>query len=73
LDSPVTYQIKVWGKLDESWTTWFEGMMIKVQRQDDGGLITTLTGTVPDQAALQGMLRALYTLRLPLLSVKQLL
>jgi hypothetical protein len=38
-------------------------------REGNGPLTTTLTGTVADQAALQGMLRALYTLGLPVCSV----
>jgi hypothetical protein len=34
----------------------------------DGPPVTTLTGTVADQAALQGLLRRLYSLGLPLIS-----
>ena len=43
-------------------------MTIKVESEGDGPPITTLTGTV-DQAALQGLLRRLYSLGLPLISV----
>jgi hypothetical protein len=42
-------------------------MTITVEREGDGPPITTLTGTV-DQAALQGLLRRLYSLGLPLIS-----
>ena len=69
LDRPATYQIKVEGHLDERWSDWFEGMTITVEREGEGPPITTLTGTMADQAALQGMLRALYTLGLPVRSV----
>jgi hypothetical protein len=69
LDRPAAYQIQVEGHLDERWLTWFEGMTIAVEREGDGPPITTLTGTVADQAALQGMLRALYTLGLTVRSV----
>ena len=69
LGRPATYQIKVQGHLDERWPDWFGGMTITVEREGDGPPITTLTGTVADQAALQGMLRALYTLSLPVCSV----
>ena len=42
---------------------------IEVMVQDENGSpVTTLTGTV-DQAALQGLLRRLYSLGLPLISV----
>jgi hypothetical protein len=69
LDQPATYEIRVEGCLDERWSDWFEGMTIRVEREGDGPPVTTLTGTVTDQAALQGMLRALYTLGLTVRSV----
>ena len=69
LDQPATYQIKVQGRLDERWSDWFGGMTIAVERAAEGPPITMLTGTVADQAALQGILRALYTLGLPVCSV----
>jgi hypothetical protein len=68
LDRPAIYQIKVPGELGESWSDWAGGMTITVESDDDGLPITTLTGTV-DQAALQGLLRRLYSLGLPLISV----
>jgi hypothetical protein len=43
-------------------------MTVKVAYPVEGSSITTLTGSV-DQAALQGMLRRLYALGLPLISV----
>jgi hypothetical protein len=67
LGRPSTYQIMVPGHIGEGWTDWVEGLTITVD--DDGGWpVTTLTGTV-DQAALQGLLRRLYSLGLPLISV----
>jgi hypothetical protein len=68
LDRPVTYQIKVPGHLDESWSDWVGGMEITTESVADGPPVTTLTGTL-DQAALQGLLRRLYSLGLPLVSV----
>jgi hypothetical protein len=68
LDRPATYQIKVPGHLDESWSEWAGGMTVIVESKDDGPPITTLTGTA-DQAALQGLLRRLYSLGLPLISI----
>ncbi len=70
LDRPVTYEIKVPGRLDDSWSDWVEGMTITVESGDDGPTTTTLTGVVTDQAALQGLLSRLYSLGLPLLSVR---
>lgn len=70
LDRPATYRIKVPGRLDENWSDWVEGMTITVERENDGPSVTTLTGVLVDQAALQGLLRRLYALGLPLLEVK---
>ena len=68
LDRPVTYQIKVPGELDESWSDWDGKMTVAVESEGDGPPVTTLTGTV-DQAALHSLLRRLYSLGLPLISV----
>ncbi len=68
LDRPVTYKIKVPGELDESWSEWNGKLTIAVESKGDGPPITILTGTF-DQAALQGLLRKLYSLGLPLISV----
>ena len=68
LDRPKTYRIKVPGELDESWSEWAGGMTIKVENKGDGSPVTIFTGSV-DQAALQGLLRRLYSLGLPLISV----
>jgi len=69
LDQPATYQIKVPGHLDESWSEWAGGMTITLESKGDGPPVTTLTGTIADQAALQGLLRRLYSLGLPLISI----
>jgi hypothetical protein len=69
LDRPETYRIEVPGHLDESWSDWIEGMTIATGSEEDGSPVTTLTCTV-DQAALHGLLRRLYSLGLPLISVQ---
>jgi hypothetical protein len=68
LHRPATYQIKVPGHLDESWSDWIGGMAITIECEGEDPPVTTLTGTL-DQAALQGLLRRLYSLGLPLVSV----
>ncbi len=65
---PVTYQIKVPGHLGENWSDWAGGMTITVESEGDGPPVTTLTGAL-DQAALQSLLRRLYSLGLPLIAV----
>jgi len=69
LDRPAIYQIKVPGELGESWSDWAGGMTITVESEGEGPPVTILTGIVADQAALQGLLRRLYSLGLPLISV----
>ncbi len=61
LTDPATYQIKVPGHLDASWSEWGDRMTITLENEGDGPPATTLTGTL-DQAALQGLLRRLYSL-----------
>jgi hypothetical protein len=68
LDRPAAYQVQVLGYLDESWADWVGEMTITVKGGGDGPPVTTLTGSL-DQAALQGLLRRLYSLGLPLVSV----
>lgn len=69
LDRPVTYQIKVPGHLAKSWSGWGWKMTVRVESEEGEPPITTLTGAF-DQAALQGLLRQLYALGLPLILVE---
>jgi hypothetical protein len=67
LDSGCTYTIRVRGRLDhQRWSQWFDGMTITVQQGE-----TLISGPVPDQAALYGMLARLRDLALPLLLVER--
>jgi len=63
---PAVYQIKMQGRLDESWSGWFNGMAIAFDSDT-----TTLTGAVADQSALRGILNKLWDLNLALISVMQ--
>jgi len=64
---PATYQIKVPGHIGKIWSDWAGGMTITVETEVHGRPVAILTGTL-DQAALQGLLRQLYSLGLPLIS-----
>ena len=65
---PGNYAIRVQGRLDPRWASWFDGFT--VADADDG--TSVIVGTGVDQAALHGLLQALRDLALPLLSVTQL-
>ena len=67
---PATYHIQVIGQVDEIWSDRLGGLTITSTRSDDHQEITSLHGNLIDQAALFGVLMALYDSRLPLLSVE---
>jgi hypothetical protein len=62
------YVILVQGALESTWSDRLSGMSITVHDTPDGPR-TTLAGVLIDQAALQGVLKTLYDLGLPVLSV----
>lgn len=62
------YKIRIRGHLDAQWADWFHGMSITLEQ--DG--TTLLSGPVPDQPALHGLLRKVRDLGMPLVSVVQL-
>jgi len=59
------YRIRVQGRLEKRWSTWFDGMSLIPDR--DG--TTVLRGTVGDQAALHGLIKKVGDLGLTLLEV----
>lgn len=62
---PGRYRLRLQGQLDDRWAGWFDGLEITRTANGD----TLLTGPVPDQAALHGLLRKVRDLGLPLLEV----
>jgi hypothetical protein len=66
--NPTMYVILVQGALESSWSERLSGMSITVFDGPDGPC-TTLAGVLIDQAALQGVLKTLYDLGLPVLSI----
>ncbi len=64
-NTPIFYEIRIRGHLDERWSDWFGGMTLT--QEEDG--TTLLTGPVVDQAALYGLLRRVRDTGVSLLSV----
>ena len=62
---PEHYEIKIKGHLDQRWSEWFAGLTFTHLQADE----TLLSGTLPDQAALHGLLERIRDLNLTLLSV----
>ena len=67
INQSATYQIQVQGHVSAHWLDLFDSWQAVF---DDTQGITTLTGLVADQAALHGLLQALYAVGLPILSVQ---
>ena len=70
VDKPATYSIRVVGHIDENWSARLGGLHITSTDSEGKRSITTLSGSTIDQAALFGVLKTLYDMRLPLLSVE---
>ena len=68
---PATYRIRVQGTLDNRQIARITGMQIDTQAGGDAPTITTLTGTLHDEADLADVLDRLYALGLPLFSVER--
>jgi hypothetical protein len=65
MDEPTFYRISVKGQLDTTLAAWFEDLIIS--NQEDG--IGVISGYLPDQAALQGILKQISSLGMTLISV----
>jgi hypothetical protein len=66
--SPTQYRIRIRGHLGHEWSTWFDDLTLT--QNDDG--TTELTGPLPDQAALYGVLSRLRDMGASLLTVERL-
>lgn len=71
-DQPGRYCIFVQGQLSSSWSSRLSDMEITVQESEDQQSVTMLTGQLRDQAALMGVLNALYDMRCAVLKIENL-
>ncbi len=62
-----TYKICIEGHLSDGWSDWFEGLVIISTAEG----YTVLSGSLPDQAALIGILTKIHALNLTLLSFER--
>jgi hypothetical protein len=64
---PARYEIRVDSVLDLQWADWFGGLQLS-----SDGTQTVITGQLPDQPALHGLLIKIRDLGLSLVSVRRL-
>lgn len=64
-DTRMICLIRIKGRLDPAWADWFEGLAVSTDENGD----TLVSGLVPDQAALHGLLKKVRDMGRPLLSV----
>lgn len=62
---PDYYEIKIKGHLDPCWAEWFAGLTLTHLERNE----TLLSGPLPDQAALHGLLERVRDLNMTLISV----
>jgi hypothetical protein len=62
---PEYYEIKIKGQLDPNWSEWFAGLQLTQLDKNE----TLLSGILPDQSALHGLLERIRDLNLTLVSV----
>ena len=71
LDEPGMYRIRTAGRLSVERVGRLGDLEVIVRETGDGGAVTELTGLLPDQAALHGLLNQLYARGIVLLRVEK--
>lgn len=67
MQSSASFEIKVEGNINSSWSDWFGGLCIQAGPNNE----TVLSGVLKDQADLHGVLMKIRDLHLTLISVNR--
>jgi len=71
LNSQNTYEIKLYGRADDSWRSWFGEAEARSETLADDTEVTTFSNVVMDQAGLVGLIRRLHGMGIVLVSVRR--
>jgi hypothetical protein len=66
---PINCRITVRGRVARHWSHWLEQLRLSYRLSAEDGEVTDITGRLPDQSALQGVLVRIWNLNLTVLSV----
>ncbi len=69
---PAMYKIKVQGELKEKWSERLQGLQINIEKSPGKKPVSILVGQINDQAALSGVLNALYEFNMTIIAVHML-
>lgn len=69
LNSQNSYEVKVYGQVDDTWLGWFGDAHAQTEILEDGSQVTAFSGVIMDQAALVGLIRRLHGQGIVLLSI----
>ena len=67
---PIRCCITVRGRVASHWSRWLEELRFSYRSSENGDDVTDLTGALPDQSALQGVLKRIWNLNMTVLSVR---
>ena len=67
---PARYRIRVFGRIEQDWSDRLQGMSVTTVEAEGQETYSEVSGVLPDQAALMGVLDYLHNWRIPLLSVE---
>jgi hypothetical protein len=67
---PAVYRIRITGRMDPKCSEWLQGMTISTVEEEGRTAYSELIGSLPDQAALMGVLQQLNNCSITVISVK---
>ena len=67
---PAVYRIRITGRMDPKWSEWLQGMTISTVEEEGRTAYSELIGSLPDQAALMGVLQQLNNCSISVISME---